>query len=131
MNSPIRRWFMTSSTSRRTISTSNLLTSPHCRHPDLNVSRYQFSSQEGKQEKKVEKQVLLDERDFLWPKLRHMHIADCISRVIDDFNRFLKTNKAVSLNREENRKVTTLKVNHCCYVAVARLIKVLSAGNVQ
>jgi len=75
-----------------------------------NIYKYQFTSQEGgKAGKEVEKQVLLDERDFLWPKLRHMHIADCISRVIDDFNGFLKTNKAVSLNREANRKVTTLK----------------------
>jgi len=73
-------------------------------------NRYTFTQQEGKQEKQVTKKVLLDEHDFLWPKLRHMHIADCINRVIDDFNGFLKTNKAVALNHEQNRKVTTLKV---------------------
>jgi len=53
--------------------------------------------------------VILDEQDFLWPKLRHMHIADCINRVIDDFNGFLKSNKAVALNHDATRKVTTLK----------------------
>jgi len=74
-----------------------------------NVYKYTFTQQEGKSEKQVVKKVLLDEHDFLWPKLRHMHIADCINRVIDDFNGFLKTNKAVALNHEAMRKVTTLK----------------------
>jgi len=74
-----------------------------------NTYKYPITTQEGKSEKTVTKEVLLDEHDFLWPKLRHMHIADCISRVIDDFNGFLKTNKAVSLNREASRKVSSLK----------------------
>jgi len=59
--------------------------------------------------KDVKKEVLLDEYDFLWPKLRHMHIADCINKVIDDFNAFLKTNKAVKLNNAKRTGVTSLK----------------------
>lgn len=54
-----------------------------------------------------------------------MHIADCINRVIDDFNGFLKTNKAVALNHEATRKVTTLKVRFYRYAnteAVATLL---------
>jgi syntaxin-binding protein 1 len=54
--------------------------------------------------KDITKEVLLDEYDFLWPKLRHMHIADCINKVIDDFNAFLKTNKAVNLKSASSKK---------------------------
>jgi hypothetical protein len=69
-------------------------------------STYTYTYNNGN--KDVKKEVLLDEYDFLWPKLRHMHIADCINKVIDDFNAFLKTNKAVKLNNKRSG-VTSLK----------------------
>eukprot|EP01087_Luapelamoeba_hula_P010389 TRINITY_DN2751_c0_g1_i1.p1 TRINITY_DN2751_c0_g1~~TRINITY_DN2751_c0_g1_i1.p1 ORF type:complete len:596 (+),score=98.55 TRINITY_DN2751_c0_g1_i1:112-1899(+) len=71
---------------------------------DDNVYEYTFDN--GGDE--VVKKVLLDEHDFLWPKLRHLHIADCINRVIEDFNTFIKTNKAVKLNRGR-KELTSLK----------------------
>jgi syntaxin-binding protein 1 len=69
---------------------------------------YEYTYNNGTKE--IKKEVLLDEHDFLWPKLRHMHIADCINKVIEDFNAFLKTNKAVKLNNASKRTgVTSLK----------------------
>jgi hypothetical protein len=67
-----------------------------------NECTYKYSYSNGG--KQITKEVLLDEYDFLWPKLRHMHIADCINKVIDDFNAFLKTNKAVNLKSASSKK---------------------------
>jgi len=67
-----------------------------------NECTYKYSYSNGGQQ--ITKEVLLDEYDFLWPKLRHMHIADCINKVIDDFNAFLKTNKAVNLKSASSKK---------------------------
>jgi len=54
-------------------------------------------------EKKKEKKVLLDEHDFLWPKLRHMHIADSISWILKSFHDFVRTNKiSVQQLRKQN-----------------------------
>jgi len=44
-----------------------------------NECTYKYTYNNGA--KAITKDVLLDEYDFLWPKLRHMHIADCISKV--------------------------------------------------
>jgi syntaxin-binding protein 1 len=67
-----------------------------------NECTYKYTYNNGA--KAITKDVLLDEYDFLWPKLRHMHIADCISKVIEDFNAFLKSNKAVSLKSASSKK---------------------------
>ena len=50
---------------------------------------------------KKTKQVLLDETDFLWPKMRHMHIADSITWIIKSFNNFVKTNKIANLQQKQ------------------------------
>ena len=36
-----------------------------------------------------------------WVQLRHMHIADAINHVIDDFNVFVKDNKAAAIAKGE------------------------------
>jgi len=51
----------------------------------------------------AEKSVLLGEIDQLWPVLRHRHIADTITYVIDSFNEFVRTNKAVQLQTKKKR----------------------------
>jgi len=56
----------------------------------------------------AEKSVLLGEIDQLWPVLRHRHIADTITYVIDSFNEFVRTNKAVQLQTKK-KEVTSLK----------------------
>ncbi len=38
----------------------------------------------------VKNEVYLNEDDPLWVQMRHMHIADAIEHVIQDFNLFLK-----------------------------------------
>eukprot|EP00276_Gloeochaete_wittrockiana_P002319 CAMPEP_0184675198 /NCGR_PEP_ID=MMETSP0308-20130426/87656_1 /TAXON_ID=38269 /ORGANISM="Gloeochaete witrockiana, Strain SAG 46.84" /LENGTH=629 /DNA_ID=CAMNT_0027122881 /DNA_START=157 /DNA_END=2046 /DNA_ORIENTATION=+ len=56
--------------------------------------KYVFKNNQGKD---AEKEVILGENDQLWPTLRYMHIAETINYVIDQFNDFLKTNKATKL----------------------------------
>jgi len=60
------------------------------------------------QAKKQKKSVLLGEIDQLWPVLRHKHIADTINYVIENFNEFIRTNKAVQLQTKK-KEVTSLK----------------------
>jgi hypothetical protein len=55
---------------------------------------YNFTTNTGSTQKK---EVILGETDVLWPLLRHMHIADAIEWVIDNFNQFLTNNKATKL----------------------------------
>lgn len=47
----------------------------------------------------VQKTAFLNETDPLWARLRHLHIADAINTVLDDFNQFTKDNKAKISNR--------------------------------
>lgn len=65
--------------------------------------RYNFTSNSGSSKK----EVILGETDLLWPSLRHMHIADAINVVIDNFNEFLKTNKATKLTN--GKQIDNLK----------------------
>jgi len=52
---------------------------------------------------------LLDENDLLWPKLRHMHIADCIRWVVDSFNEFMRTNTVVKMQKQGKKTETGLQ----------------------
>lgn len=56
---------------------------------------------------KREKEVLLSELDPLWPTLRHMHIADTMNWIIDNFNTFIRENQQSTKLRSE--KVESLK----------------------
>ncbi|KAI9273019.1 Sec1-like protein [Phascolomyces articulosus] len=40
-----------------------------------------------------EKEVILDEDDEVYKSIRHLHIADCTDRLIEEFNKFLEENK--------------------------------------
>lgn len=40
------------------------------------------------------KDIVLDEDDHIWMKLRHTHIAEVINELIHDFNQFMTENKA-------------------------------------
>lgn len=53
------------------------------------------------------KEIALGETDPLWPTLRHMHIADTINWILDNFNEFVKENKATKLYKKE--KVNDLR----------------------
>ena len=55
------------------------------------------------------KQVVLDDCDDMWPKLRHQHIADCIMQLLSDFNQFMKANKAGQAALEGTKSVGSLK----------------------
>ncbi|KAI9313586.1 Sec1-like protein [Dichotomocladium elegans] len=40
------------------------------------------------------KEVVLDEEDSVYTSIRHLHIADCTDRLIEEFNKFLEENKS-------------------------------------
>jgi len=50
------------------------------------------------------KQAVLDDCDDLWPKFRHLHIADCIPQLLETFNSFMKANKAAKSANEGGAK---------------------------
>jgi len=58
---------------------------------------------------KQKKQAVLDDCDDLWPKFRHMHIADGIPQLIETFNSFMKANKAGKAAAEGMKSVSGLK----------------------
>mmetsp|Transcript_85736 Transcript_85736/g.125463 ORF Transcript_85736/g.125463 Transcript_85736/m.125463 type:complete len:642 (+) Transcript_85736:75-2000(+) len=62
--------------------------------------KYTYTSTNSKGQP-VAKEVALNDDDPLWVQLKHMHIADAINHVIDDFNAFLKENKAANLAKGE------------------------------
>ncbi|KAG0168834.1 vacuolar sorting protein VPS33/slp1 [Apophysomyces sp. BC1015] len=41
-------------------------------------------------------EVVLDEEDSVYQSIRHLHIADCTDRLIEEFNAFLEENKAAA-----------------------------------
>jgi len=55
------------------------------------------------------KQAVLDDCDDLWPKFRHMHIADGIPQLVETFNSFMKANKAGKAAQEGMKSVNGLK----------------------
>jgi len=55
----------------------------------------------------VDKEVIMGENDPLWITLRHMHIADCINWVLENFNDFLSKNKASKMAKDS--QVSSLK----------------------
>lgn len=55
-----------------------------------------------------EKEVLIGETDQLWPIVRHKHIAETINYVINNFNEFVRTNKAAEL-KNKPKEVVELK----------------------
>jgi len=57
--------------------------------------------------KNKQKEIILGESDPLWPTLRHMHIADTINWILDNFNQFVTENKASKLTKKG--KVNDLK----------------------
>jgi len=65
--------------------------------------RYATTTNEGSAKNK---EVILSENDPLWPVLRHMHIAETMNWILDNFNSFLKENKASNLT---SKKVQSLK----------------------
>lgn len=63
---------------------------------DIRDDRYSYAYSNAKGEQ-VQKETLLNEQDVLWPKLRHLHIADAITSVLDDFNSFTRESKVLLL----------------------------------
>jgi hypothetical protein len=61
--------------------------------PNFDCYSYSYIDNEGNEQKK---DVTLDENDFVWVKLRHMHIADAINFITEDFNQFLKDNQKIA-----------------------------------
>jgi len=73
-------------------------------HPDSDKFTYESTRNDGST---AQKQVLLSELDPLWDTLRHMHIAETMNWIIDNFNSFVKENKATKLT--SGKKVSSLK----------------------
>ncbi len=53
---------------------------------EIKGDRFTYKTKNAKGED-TEKDVFLNEKDPLWPRLRHLHIADAINTVLDDFNK--------------------------------------------
>jgi len=68
--------------------------------------KYVYTSTTNTGEQKS-KEALLSESDPLWSTLRHMHIADAITWILDGFNAFVKENKVVKLR--DGEKFESLK----------------------
>ena len=61
-------------------------------------NRYSYTMHSGSEDK--QRDVVLDESDSVWVDLRHTHIADCISQIIGNFNKFISENKAVKTSKK-------------------------------
>ncbi|CDS07042.1 hypothetical protein LRAMOSA09565 [Lichtheimia ramosa] len=48
------------------------------------------------------KEVILDEEDPVYMSIRHLHIADCTDRLIEEFNKFLEENKTAVQNGDRD-----------------------------
>jgi len=67
------------------------------------IYKYEASTSSG--ERKV-KEASLSEYDPLWPALRHQHIADTIDQILEEFQEFVKENKASQFYA--NKKINSL-----------------------
>jgi len=67
----------------------------------LNIENdhYKFNAMTTGGENKT-KEVILGETDPLWATLRHMHVADTINWILDNFNTFIQENKATKLYKK-------------------------------
>jgi len=74
---------------------------------EMKDSKYKYKTSNAKGED-VEKVSSLDDSDALWVQLRHMHIADAINFVIDEFNRFVQQNKAANMAKGEAKSLRDL-----------------------
>jgi len=66
--------------------------------------KYQGTTNVGQSK---QKEVILGEHDPLWSTLRHMHIAETMTWILEKFNAFVKENKATKLTT--GKKVESLK----------------------
>ena len=57
---------------------------------------HRYVSNEGKA---TEKEVVLNEADALWPRLRHQHVAEAIDMLIADFQEFMDQNHVAGLQK--------------------------------
>jgi hypothetical protein len=74
----------------------------------------------------TEKEVVLDDRDQLWPLLRHMHVADAIKWIIENFNAFLAANKATQMAKSGAKNISTLKEMREAMQAMPQYFELLS-----
>ena len=67
---------------------------------DIREERYSYESEDrsGKTEKK---DVLLNETDDIWSSVRHMHIAEALEHIPQEFKRFTETSKAAKIAQGE------------------------------
>ncbi|CAO3622659.1 unnamed protein product [Cunninghamella blakesleeana] len=55
------------------------------------------------------KEVILDEDDHIYKSIRHLHIAECTDKLIEDFNKFLSENKSATRESDPNAPKDTAK----------------------
>jgi syntaxin-binding protein 1 len=60
------------------------------------IYNYEYTQSDGSM---GTKEVVLDEDDDVYKSIRHLHIAECTDRLIEDFNKFLAENKQAAGNR--------------------------------
>jgi len=64
---------------------------------------HRYTANDGKD---TQKEVVLNDTDPLWPRLRHLHVADAIDTLLGDFQKFINDNQAAGLHKGQ---VTDLK----------------------
>ncbi|ORZ12622.1 Sec1-like protein [Absidia repens] len=63
------------------------------------VYSYEYTQSDGSM---GTKEVVLDEDDDVYKSIRHLHIAECTDRLVEDFNAFLVENKQGPENNDPN-----------------------------
>ncbi|SAL99662.1 hypothetical protein [Absidia glauca] len=67
------------------------------------IYNYEYTQSDGSM---GTKEVVLDEDDDVYKSIRHLHIAECTDRLIEDFNKFLAENKQAAGNSDPNAPPT-------------------------